>query len=406
MINGVNFMRGFHKIIAVIVLSALAQAVQALPFTFEARSLGMGGVAVATADLATAAWANPAMLTNQPVEDDWSLLIGLGGLLRDPDDLESDINDFQDADERREEAVDAMDPAGVLRATLEMRKILGDIDSKIIAVEATLLVAMGISFESFSMAVSARSDVIGAGSVTDISCPLIEPGCDPAELLSDEFNILNLEGVRATEIGVSFAKDFQLWGRKVSIGIKPKIVELDAFTFQESILTVDADYDLIDRDDDKDSLGTFETIDLGLAYDVSDSVRLGLTFRNLFTDEFDLGDQTLAMDTEARFGVAYHNNFMVAAIDLDLVENEPLLANDSFGSLKTQYVAIGAEFNALKYLKIRVGASRNLASDISDGSKDISYTAGVGIWLGFNLDIAAIYSDHSVGVFLQTGFQF
>ncbi len=401
-------MRGFHKILAVIVLSALAQAVQALPFTFEARSLGMGGVAVATADLATAAWANPAMLTNQPVEDDWSLLIGLGGLLRDPDDLESDINDFQDADERREEALDAMDPDGVLRATGEMRRILGGIDSKIIAVEATLLVAMAISFESFSMAVSARSDVIAAGSVTDISCPapLIDPNCDPDELLSDEFNILNLEGVRATEIGVSFAKDFQLWGRKISIGIKPKIVELDAFTFQESIRTIDADYDLINRDDDKDSLGTFETIDLGLAYDVSDSVRLGLTLRNLLTDEFDIGDQTLVMDTEARFGVAYHNNFMVAAIDLDLVENEPLLANDSFVSLKTQYVSIGAEFNALKYLKLRVGASRNLASGISDGAKDTSYTAGVGIWLGFNLDIAAIYNDHSVGVFLQTGFQF
>jgi len=197
-----------------------------------------------------------------------------------------------------------------------------------------------------------------------------------------------------------------LWGRKVSIGIKPKFVELEAFTFQESIRTVDADYDLIDKDDDKEDLGTFETIDLGLAYDVSDSVRLGLTLRNLLTDEFDIGDQTLVMDTEARFGVAYHNDFMVAAIDLDLVENEPLLANDSFVGLKTQFVAIGAEFNAFKYLKFRVGASRNVASGISDSAKDTSYTAGVGIWLGFNLDIAAIYSDHSAGVFLQTGFQF
>ena len=399
-------MRGFHKFIAVIVLSAFAQAVQAFPFTFEARSLGMGGVAVATADLATAAWANPAMLTNQPVEDDWSLLIGLGAFLRDDDDLESDINDFQDADERREEAVDAIDPAGVLRATLEMRKILGGIDSKIIAVEATPLVAMAISFESFSMAVSARVDVIGAGSVTDISCPLIEPGCDPTELLSDEFNILNLEGVLATEIGVSFAKDFQLWGRKLSIGIKPKFVELDVVTFQESIRTLDDDLDLIDRDDAKENLGTFETIDLGLAYDVSDSVRLGLTLHNLLTDEFDIGDQTLVMNTEARFGVAYHNDFMVAAIDIDLVENEPLLANNSFVSLKTQYVAIGAEFKASKYFKFRVGASRNVASGISDGAKDTNYTAGVGIWLGFNLDIAAIYSDHSAGAFLQTGFQF
>ena len=94
-------MRGFHKILAVILMSALAQTVQAIPFTFEARSLSMGGVSVATADLATAAWANPAMLTNQPVEDDWSLLIGFGVFVRDDDDLESDIDDYQDADGRR-----------------------------------------------------------------------------------------------------------------------------------------------------------------------------------------------------------------------------------------------------------------------------------------------------------------
>lgn len=399
-------MRGFHKILIVLVLSAPAQAVQAIPFTFEARSLSMGGVAVATADLATAAWANPAMLTNQPVEDDWSLLIGFGGFLRDDDDLVSDIKSFQDADEQREEAEDAGDILGEAQAILEMRKSVGDMDSKIIAPEATVLVAMGVSFESFSMAVSARSDVIAGGAVTNISCPLIQPGCDPDELLSDEFNILNLEGVLATEIGVSFAKDFQLWGRKISIGIKPKFVELEAFTYQESIQTVDADSDLIDKDDNKQDLGTFETIDLGLAYDVSDSVRLGLNLRNLLTDEFDLGDQTLVMNTEARFGVAYHNDFMVAAIDFDLIENEPLLVSESFESLRTQNVAIGAEFNAFKYVKLRVGASKNMASGISDGAKGTSYTAGAGIWLGFNLDVGVILSDHSAGAFLQTGFQF
>ena len=65
-------MSRLYKLLAVLVLSILSQTVQAVPFTFEARSLGMGGVGVATADLATAAWANPAMLTNQPMDSaDW-----------------------------------------------------------------------------------------------------------------------------------------------------------------------------------------------------------------------------------------------------------------------------------------------------------------------------------------------
>jgi hypothetical protein len=147
-------------------------------------------------------------------------------------------------------------------------------------------------------------------------------------------------------------------------------------------------------------------VDLGFAVDLSDSLRLGLSLRNLITDEFDLGDQTLNLDTEARLGVAYYNKFMTVAADLDLIENEPLLANDSFDGLKTQNLAVGAEFNAFDYAKFRVGAAKNLASNVSDGARDVEFTAGVGFWLGFNLDIAALVKNNAAGVFLQTGFQF
>ncbi len=397
-----------YRLLAVVVLSALSQTTHAFPFTFEARSLGMGGAGVATADLGTAAWANPAMLANQKMESDWSLLIGFGAFLRDDDDLHTDVEDFQAADERREAASGGVDPSGEALAILEMRLILDGIDSKIIAPEATAAIAVGAAFESFSMAISARSDLIAGGVVTNISCtPLIDPiGCERTEVTSEDFNILNVEGVLSTEFGISFARNFQLWERKVSIGIKPKIVELPAFTFQESILTADVDSDVLDNDDNKADLGTFETIDLGFAVDLSDSVRLGLSLSNLITDDFDLGNQTLNLDTGARLGVAYYNKFMTIAADLDLIENEPLLANDSFAGLKTQYLVVGAEFNAFDYMKFRLGVSQNLASNISDGAKDVEFTAGVGFWLGFNLDIAVIVNDNTAGAFLQTGFQF
>ncbi len=395
-VSGVKRMWRLYKVIAVIVLSAFSQITHAVPFTFEGRSLGMGGVAVATADLATAAWANPAMLTNQPMDSDWSLLIGIGAFVRDDDDLIGDIDDFQAADERREAAGSGTPEE--ISAILEMAPIIDGIDSKIIAPEVTALIALGASFESFAMAISVRSDLIAGGVVTDLST-------NPNEIISDQFNIMNIEGVLATEFGVSFAKDFQLWGRKVSIGIKPKIVDLQAYTFQESILTFDSDDDY-NNDDNKADLGTFETLDLGFAVDLSDSVRLGLSLRNLITDDFDLGENTLNYDTEARMGVAYYNKFMTIAADLDLTENEPLLANDSFDALITQYLSVGAEFNAFKYVKFRLGASRNIASGVPDGAKDTEYTAGIGFWLGFNLDIAALLNDNTAGLFLQTGFQF
>ena len=69
-------MKLYNKIFTAVAVSLLSQSVSAIPFAFEGRSLGMGGVAVATADLATASWANPAMLTNQRPSDNFSLLIG------------------------------------------------------------------------------------------------------------------------------------------------------------------------------------------------------------------------------------------------------------------------------------------------------------------------------------------
>ncbi len=392
------------SILAIIALAP--QLSHAIPFTFDARSLGMGGVSVSTADLATAAWANPAMLTNQGRDDDFSLLIGVGAMIRDNDDLISDIDNFQDADDRRVAASNSGDLPAEAQAVLDMQSIVRNVESKVIAPEVSGLAAMGIAFDSFAMAISIRTDLIGGGTVTDLSCDPTSPGCDPVELVSDQFNILNVEGVQATEFGVSFAKDFQLFDRKFSFGVKPKIIDLKAFTFSESILTASAGLENATDKENKLDLGTFSTIDLGMAVDLTDSVRLGLNLRNLITDDFAVGAQTLNFDTEARIGVSYHNSVVTVAADYDLIENEPLLANSSFDGLKTQFLAVGAEFNALDFMMLRVGASKNLASGITGGAKDTALTAGIGFWFGFNLDIAAIYTDNSLGGMLQTGFRF
>ncbi|RKZ68730.1 MAG: hypothetical protein DRQ44_03985 [Gammaproteobacteria bacterium] len=387
-----------NKILSVVALSTLSQVAYAVPFTFEARSLGMGGVATATADLASAAWANPAMLTNQRPDDDFSLLIGIGAFVRDNDDLLTDIDDFQAADDRLQAAKAAANPQEIIDASTDMLAIIQGIDGKDMAVDVSGLAAMGLAFDSFAMAISIRADAIGAGTVTDLSQNITEVD-DVTK------NILNIEGVLATEFGVSFAKAFRVANRKLSVGIKPKLVDLQAITFSESIKTIDGLDSLTDQSNKRD-LGTFTTVDLGLAYDVTKSFRLGLNIRNLITDEFDLGGTVLNFDTEARLGLAYHNRLLTVAVDYDLRENKPLLANPVFDDLKTQNLAIGAEFNAFDFMQLRVGARKNVASGIPDGAKDTAITAGIGFWLGFNLDIAATFTENSVGGFLQTGFRF
>ena len=371
------------RILSALAMITVSSTALAVPFTFDARTLGMGGVSVATADLATAAWANPAMLTRQSVEDDFALLIGVGAFIRDNEDLIDDIDNFQSANDRGD--------------LTEMAEIVGGIGGKVIAPEVTVPIALGIAFDSFSMAVSVRADAIAGGTVTNISA---------ANVSNENFNILNVSGVLATEFAVSFAKDFELFERRVSIGVKPKIVDLQAFSFSESILTVDTGLDIVTTQDDKVDIGDFLTVDLGLAMDLSENWLLGLNIRNLVTDQFEVGAQTLNFDTEVKIGVAYHNNWVTVAMDYDLTENQPLLPGEDFSGLKTQYVNIGAEFSAGDYVHLRVGAAQNLAGNISTGARDTQYTVGIGFWLGFNLDVAVIVTENSAGGMLQTGFSF
>ena len=89
-----------------------------------------------------------------------------------------------------------------------MGLILKSLEEKIIAPEVTGVVAMGKAFDSFAMAISLRGDVIAAGAVDTLSCKLGAPNCDIVEfekqLTSDSYNILNIEGVLATEVGILY----------------------------------------------------------------------------------------------------------------------------------------------------------------------------------------------------------
>ena len=69
-------------------------------------------------------------------------------------------------------------------------------------------------------------------------------------------------------------------------------------------------------------------------------------------------------------------------------------------------VSLGLEFNAWDFLQLRLGMQQNLADNPGVGSEDPLITAGVGIWIGMNIDVAVVASDNSVGGFVQTGFKF
>lgn len=87
------------------------------------------------------------------------------------------------------------------------------------------------------------------------------------------------------------------------------------------------------------------------------------------------------------------------AADMDLTERKPILTENPSKSM-----SIGAEFDAFNTVQIRAGYQTNLASGSTD--PDL-LSVGLGLWLGFNLDVAVVAGeDSSLGGFIQTGFHF
>jgi hypothetical protein len=372
------------KYAGVVLLGLISHVVQASPFGIEARSLAMGNVSVATADIAAASFANPAMLAFQRSDTDFALLLpAVGAYIDDSDGVIDLIDQYQAAED-----------AGDQNAQVTAARALFD---KTIAPQGSLATSIGLSGERFSFAISARADVLFAGGVTD-------PAQNVAELSDPAKNLLNLTGVGTTEVGISIATNLNLMGHKLAIGITPKVISVELLTYSESLSSVNTGAsDLLDENNIAD-LGSFTTLDAGAAFEISDNIQIGLVARNLLSGDLNQGGTAVKFDTQLRAGVAYNGDFFRLGADIDLSENDSVLS--LLPEMKSRMLSIGAEFNAFDFAQLRIGMQKNLASGISEAAKQNLLTAGIGFWFGFHLDIAAAMADDVLGVFVQTGFRF
>ncbi|MCK4704756.1 MAG: conjugal transfer protein TraF [Gammaproteobacteria bacterium] len=384
-----------------VALVVSSQSVMAAPFAYEARSLGMGNIGVATADIATAPFANPAMLSFQRSDDDFSLLLGVGCFFSDNDGMIDDIDSFQAANDRYDAAGT---PAEALAAATDMLLIAGNLSGKVIAPELSSAIALGFSGETYSMSVSARKDVIIAGGVT-LDTTSVFTIVDPA------LNTLNIFGVQSTEVGFSISRSFDFMESKFSIGVTPKVVSVDAIDYSESLSVADTGASSI-ADTGIVNVGDFTTLDVGVVMEVTDNIQLGLVVKNLISEEMTFlrtsgGSVTLSFDTELKLGVAYTGDIITIGADLDVTENDSMLSGFTANGLKRKNLSVGLELNAFDFVQLRVGMIKNMASGIPDDAKKAITTAGIGFWLGFNLDIAAMKGEgDSIGAFVQAGFKF
>ncbi|TDY01708.1 conjugal transfer protein TraF [Thiohalophilus thiocyanatoxydans] len=359
-------------------LLGLSLNATALPFaTYEARSAGMGTTGVASSNIASAPFSNPAMLAAQRFEDDFSLTAGLGVQAIDNENLLDDIEDFNDA-------YDANDLAGMDAAASRA-------DGKRIDVLGNGALNVGFSAEKWAGAVSANRYIqANSGVQYDAS----NNGAD---------STIDLVGLEVTEIGVSLARQF---GR-FSVGFTPKSQSVTSYDSDSVLLRNTEDLgDLIDaatEEGEKDHGGGVNA-DIGLVYRLGEESRwqAGVVVRNISEQTYTTsGNRTVKIEPQSRAGLAYNGDVFTVAVDYDLSENDPLVA----GGDKTQMLAAGLEFDIFSTLKLRAGYAKNTA-DVA-GPDDDLLSAGLGLnILGLQADAAVMGNDNNLSGFVQLGVQF
>ncbi|HED35500.1 MAG TPA: hypothetical protein ENJ08_14990 [Gammaproteobacteria bacterium] len=361
-------------------LSASITTVHALPYGFfDARSVAMGNVSMATGGVTTAALSNPGMLMVNEYDDSYALLLpAIGAQVIDDGNVIDLLDEFQAFN-------GSTDPNDLMR----QREILLDIEGDSVIGAVIPNVAFVSSGENFTWGITYRGNAVVSATVTDLV------DVDPVGPNPD--GTVRALGVAIQEIGIPMGSAVSLAGMQLSFGITPRYVQVDVIEYSESIRTADLG-DI--QDTSSEDLGSFTTVDAGVALNLADTFRVGLVAKNLIeeTKVTSIGRE-IDFETHLRAGAAIDLGIVTLAADMDLTERKPIA-----GENPSQSFSVGAEIDAFSTVQFRAGYQTNTASGATD--PDL-LSVGVGIWLGFNLDIAAVVGDDSsYGAFIQTGFHF
>jgi len=427
------------KLSAAIGLSLVTSSALASPQAFmSARSFAMGGTGVAVADPASASFDNPAMMAGN--HHDWSddfglILPSVNARVADEEETVDQVDDIQDVIDTLEQQISSFDPnldspAAVQNSAADLRDRLDAFDKDTMRTNLGLGLGFAVPGKSLSVGMFANanltatvrgdvsdqdkndlSSIVNATSATDV-----KTAADAIRNPDGSLNLSSKGEVLASavgEFGISFAREIELpQGNRFQLGLSPKYVELRTFQYTESVSGFEDDN--FDSDQYQTEKSGFN-LDIGAAYAFGEEQQwnAGIVVKNLIPMELDsaasrplLGEEvrTLELNPMATVGIAHSGEFHVVTAELDLTKKEAFGFEDD-----TQWLALGAEFDAFRYAQLRVGVRHNLASNEDNAGieEKTQFTAGLGLnLLGARLDLGALYSDADVGAALELGTAF
>lgn len=381
-----NKMKGYCRktinSLAVLCLGFATPAALALPFgVFDARTMAMGGVGVATG-ARYAAFNNPALLMTADEIHEWFLLAPtVSDQTGDPDNVDVELSAFQ-------QAADALDGANTLANRNAVQTQLNALDGTLYrsANNAAGMIVMpsrilsGAAFFNVYEASTARP-VIGGD---DLTVPTYA-------------STLAQRGLRVVENGVATAKTFESekgWTRNLSIGVSAKFLLVEGYGYADPLRSAELDVDRGGR-----QTSSQFTFDVGMMKEIG-VWKLGLVAKNILPASYKYGSSgdEFKIEPQLRAGFAYKSRYSVLELDLDLTENDPV----GF-ALPSQIAAIGWEWQTWRWLVLRAGYNKNLTGDEADYA---SLGLGLIIVDTVHIDIAGFTGEQGEGLSAQLGLQF
>ncbi|EKM2694849.1 conjugal transfer protein TraF [Escherichia coli] len=371
---------------------------------FEARNDAMGGTGVASSHYGVAPLANPALLTKSGAKDDFSLLLpSVGAQLSDPGNIRDNADKISDDWKAFDRAVDSQ--SGVTQAAARLKARLQDFrhthaDAQ---VGASAVAALPGDTLAGALMLKSYGTVSVDGKVSDADLNYLESIASSGQSV-DKDRLTSQAFARAaliTDVGIALATELETAGQKWSLGFTPKFQRVDLFNYNVLV----KNYDSSDFKGDRyHNTRNGINADIGASMDLDDNWTLGLVAQNLIprsieTKEVNGITETFRIRPQVTAGVSWHNDMFTTALDVDLTP-----ASGFTSDSKRQFAAIGAEFNAWKWVQLRAGYRQNLASN--DGS---AFTAGVGVspFDVVHFDLAGLAgTDNNYGAIAQLQFTF
>lgn len=384
-----------------------------------ARSLAMGGTGVAVAHPATANSANPAMLAakHHSWADDFGLILpSVNARYADDEETVDQVDAIQNTIDQIN-STSTMGGAQASAASLQQQ--LKAIDRDTARVDVGIGLSLAVPSPSVAVGVftngSLRATVQGQYDPSDDALlQSIVDGTPPPPNFEDSLKSrARVLASAVAEVGVSFAHSYELDnGNSLQLGLSPKFVRLQTYQYTETVAGFnDNSFDSKENETHKSGFN----LDLGAAYAFGDTGQwnAGVAVRNLIPMKLDsaasrplLGEQvrTLNVDPQVTVGLAHTGQYHVLTAEVQLTKNKAFGYEDD-----TQWLALGAEFDAFRYAQLRIGARQNLASN--DSSRGVAETSqltfGVGLApFGARLDIAGLVSSTDTGAAIELGAAF